>query len=53
MEQYFSKTHFDVSESAKNTFFVTLPKLKFFIKNVLLLRNRTRKVYLSVRFWEK
>jgi hypothetical protein len=28
IEQNFSKTHFDASETAKNTYFVTSPKLK-------------------------
>jgi hypothetical protein len=43
VEQHFSKTLFDASESAKNTFFVMLPKLKILIKNVLIYRKRTKK----------
>jgi hypothetical protein len=48
VEQHFTKTLFDASESAKNTFFVTSPKLKILIKNVLLYRKRTKKVYLNI-----
>jgi hypothetical protein len=48
VEQHFSKTLFDASESAKNTIFVTSPKLKILIKNVLLYRKRTNKVHLNI-----
>jgi hypothetical protein len=48
VEQHFLKTLFDASESAKNIFFVTSPKLKILIKNVLLDRKRTKKVYLNI-----
>jgi hypothetical protein len=34
----------------KTLFFVTLPKLKIFIKNGLRYRKRTRKVHLHIRF---
>jgi hypothetical protein len=37
VEQHFSKTLFNASESAKNTFFVTSPKLKIFDKKCLTL----------------
>jgi hypothetical protein len=43
VEQHFSKTLFDASESAKNIFFVTSPKLKILIKNVFRYRERTKK----------
>jgi hypothetical protein len=36
IEQHFSQTHFDASESGKNTFFMTSPKLIILIKDVLL-----------------
>jgi hypothetical protein len=36
VEQHFSKTLFDASESAKTLFFVTSAKLKILIKNVLI-----------------
>jgi hypothetical protein len=49
VEQLFSKPHLDGSESAKTHFFVTLPKLKIMIKNVLLYRKRTRKVHLNMK----
>jgi hypothetical protein len=48
VEQQFSKTHLDASESAKNTFFVTSPKLKSLIKNVLFYRKRNRKNNLNI-----
>jgi hypothetical protein len=48
VQQHFSKTLFDASESAKNTFFVASPKLKILKKNVLLYRKRTRKVHLNI-----
>jgi hypothetical protein len=48
VEQCFSKTLFDASESAKNTFFVTSPKLKILIKIVLLYRKITKKVNLNI-----
>jgi hypothetical protein len=48
VEQHFSKNHFDASESVKNTFCVTSPKLKILIKNVLLYRKSSRKVHLNI-----
>jgi hypothetical protein len=48
IEQHFSKTHFDASESAKYTVFVTSPKLKILIKKVLPYRKRIRKVHLNI-----
>jgi hypothetical protein len=48
VDQNFSKTLFDASESAKNTFFVPSPKLKILIKNVLQYRKRTKKVHLNI-----
>jgi hypothetical protein len=47
VEQHFSKTLFDASESAKKTFFLS-PKLKILIKNVLLYGKRTEKVHLNI-----
>jgi hypothetical protein len=50
VEQQFLKTLFDASESAKNIFFVTSPKLKILIKNVLLYRKSylTKEVHLKI-----
>jgi hypothetical protein len=48
LKQLFSKPHLDASESAKNTLFVTSPKLKILIKNVLPYQKRTRKVHLNI-----
>jgi hypothetical protein len=47
VEQHFSKTLLDASKSAKNAFFMTSPKLKILIKNVLLYRKRTKKLHLN------
>jgi hypothetical protein len=43
-----TKTYLDASESAKNTFFVTSPKLKILIKNILLYLKRSKKVLLNI-----
>jgi hypothetical protein len=37
VEQLFSKTHLDVSESAKNTFFCDVTKVENFVKKCLTL----------------
>jgi hypothetical protein len=46
-QTFFFQKHIP-SESANNIFFVTSPKLKILIKNVLLYRKRSRKVHLII-----
>jgi hypothetical protein len=49
VEQHFSRTLFDASESAKNTFFCDVTKVENFDKkNVLLYQKRTKKVHLNI-----
>jgi hypothetical protein len=49
VEQLFSKSKLNASESEKIFFFSsTSPKLKILIKNALLYRKRTRKVFLNI-----
>jgi hypothetical protein len=43
VEQNFSKTHFDVSESAKKTFFCDVTKVEIFDKNCLTLLKENHK----------
>jgi hypothetical protein len=43
VEQHFLKTLFNASESAKNTFFVTSPKLKILIKMSYFIEKDQKK----------
>jgi hypothetical protein len=48
VKQHFSKTLFDASESAKNTFFWDVSKVENYDKKCLTLSKKNKKVHLNI-----